>query len=157
MKELFDSLPKSGQVDYLLDTCFIFHIFNKDKIKPIVNFCKNNKVGITSFNLEELDYNHHKMKGHTLHHLRDFLKLKIISRVDVLVHPGNVNAEKEYVSDFDPKILDIVNDPSDAVMFVAALKIGANILTKDKHHVFTAAAENYSSKYNVQVLNNLPK
>jgi len=157
MKQLIDNLPKTDNVDYLLDTCFMYYVFRKDKIKTLVNFCKNNKVGMTSFNLEELDYIHHKFKGHTIHHLRDFLKLNIMSNLPVSVSPGNIQAEKEYVQKYDNKVLEIINDPSDAVMFVAALKVHGNNLTKDKHHVFTAAAENYSMKHNVEILNNFPK
>jgi hypothetical protein len=157
MKELIESLEITDKVDYLLDTCFVYYMFNNDHIKKLIRFCQNNNVGMTSFNLEELDFNHHKLNGNTVHHLRDFLKKKNISRVDIPVFPGNPQAEKNYISKFDSEILNVVKDPSDAVMFVAALKIGASIITRDKHHVFTAAAENYSSKYKIEVLNNLPR
>lgn len=157
MKQLIQDLEVVDKVDYLLDTCFVYYMFNNDHIKKLIRFCQNNDVGMTSFNLEELDFNHHKLKGHTVHHLRDFLKKKYISRVDIPVFPGNPQAEKNYISKFDLEILNVIKDPSDAVMFVAALIIGASIITRDKHHVFTAAAENYSEKYKIEILNNLPR
>ena len=157
MKELIDDLEKKNSVEYLLDTCFIIYMLKKEKTKQLVKFCENNKVGMSSFNLEELDHVHHKLDGTFNHHLRNFFKQKVISQVSVNVSPGDREGEQIYVKNFDEKILGLVPDPSDAVLFVQALKIRANILTRDRHHIFKAVAENYSHEFNVEVLNELPK
>ncbi|MBW2968399.1 hypothetical protein KY362_08015, partial [Candidatus Woesearchaeota archaeon] len=67
------------------------------------------------------------------------------------VSPGDREGEKSYVQRFDPEILRLVPDASDAVLLVLALKIRADVLTKDKHHLFTTAAENYLKEYGVRV------
>jgi len=156
MKELIESLKKTSEVDYLLDTCFIIYVFKKDLVKKLIDFCKKNKVGISSFNLGELLHIHHHFPGQMNHHIRTFLKQKLVYNVTVNVNPGDHESERKYVREFDNTILRIIQDPSDAVLFVQAIKIHANILTKDKHHIFTAVAENYSNKYNVNVLKEFP-
>jgi len=157
MQELIDSLKRSSKVDYLLDTCFLLHEIQHGRGHALQHFCEENSVGMSSFNLAEVEHVHHRLKGTVNHHLRDFLKSKCVSCVRVSVSPGDRLGEKEYVSAFDPKILMHVPDPSDAVLLVQALKIGATVLTRDKHHLFTAVVENYSKDYNVEVLNDLPK
>jgi predicted nucleic acid-binding protein len=156
MKELIDNLEKTDSVDYLIDTCFFIDVFKKDKVKKLVEFCKNNWVGMSSFNLQELLHIHHKFPGQMNHHIRSFLKQKILFNVPIDLFPGNQDAEKNYIINFDSEILRVIQDPSDAILFVLAIKSHANILTKDKHHIFTAAAENYSEKFNIKVLNEFP-
>ncbi len=156
MKTLIESLDTNENVDYLLDTCFFVHSFTSDRVKPLVKFCKNNKVGMTTFNLEEFLHMHHKLKGHTNHHVRSFLKKKLISLVPIEVHPGQHDMEQKFVDKYDHEILKIIRDPSDAVLFAHAVQIGADILTRDKHHIFTAAAENYSEQHGIHIWNNFP-
>ncbi|MGE0793001.1 MAG: PIN domain-containing protein [Candidatus Woesearchaeota archaeon] len=143
-------------VKYILDTCFIFHFLNQDE-KQLIDFCENNQVFITSFNLEEIEFNLHKMSHFIKTRWRDFLKLEKFSILTIPVHPGNPNQEREYVSEFDEKLLEIISDPSDAVILVTAIKNKANILTRDKHHLFTVNLENYLDGYGIEVLNNLVK
>ena len=156
MKELIESLEKKSEVDYLLDTCFFIHVFKNDQVKKLIDFCKKNKVGMSSFNLGELLHIHHHFPGQMNHHVRSFLKEKLIYNVPVNVLPGDNALELKYVREFDNEILKVIQDPSDAVLFVLAIKIHADILTKDKHHIFTAIAENYSNKFNVKVLKEFP-
>lgn len=156
MQELIDALEESPNVDYLVDTCFLIDVFEKGIVKEFEKFCADNDVGMSSFNLAELNHLHHKLGGKESHHIRDFLKKKVISRVDVMPVPGNQTSERQYVADFDDELLKIVHDPSDAVLLTLALKIRANVLTKDKHHLFTTAAENYLKEYRIQVLKELP-
>ncbi len=156
MKEIIDALPTATRADYLLDTCFLIHMLEKGKEKELEKFCMKRKVGMTSFNLLELEHVIHNLPGPISRHIREFLKRKITYAVFIGVNPGDRDGERRFVQSFDPKIMEIIKDPSDAVMFVTALKIRADILTRDRHHVFTAAADNYSDQYQVKVLNKLP-
>ncbi len=152
MQELVDSLEITEKVDYFLDTCFLLYAIEKDHTKKLVSFCKSHSVGMSSFNLAELVHVHHRLNGTLNHHLRDFLKLKIVSCVPVCVAPGDRAGERAYVGAFDPKLLHVVPDASDAVLLVQALRIGAKVLTKDKHHLFTTVAENYSEKCGIEIM-----
>ncbi|MBT7902583.1 hypothetical protein HN587_01885 [Candidatus Woesearchaeota archaeon] len=156
MKELIELLHKTNRVDYLLDTCFLVYMFKTNKIKKLVNFCTHNVVGMSEFNLKELLHFHHKLGGTFNHQFRNFLKQELIHVTPSTVSPGERQNEKTFVTNFDPHILQCVPDPSDAVLFVQALQMSANIITRDKHHIFTAVAENYSQKYNIKILNDLP-
>ena len=156
MRELIEGLERADKVSYLLDTCFLIHEFTRGRVKELEEFCLNESVGMSSFNLLELDHVVHKLPGPLSRHLRGFLKKKLVKLVYVSVVPGDRSGEKEFVDSFDPKILSIVSDPSDAVMFVQALKIRADILTRDRHHVFNCAAENFSDLYGVKVMNKYP-
>ena len=156
MKEIINSLEQSNNVEYLLDTCFFVYMFQNDHVSKLTDFCKENKVAMSSFNLNELNHIHHNFPGQMNHHIRKFLKEKLIFNAPVNVYPGDREGEKNYIKNFDEHILSIVPDPSDAVLFVQAIKINADILTKDKHHIFTAIAENYSNKFNVNVLKEYP-
>ncbi|MBN2367505.1 hypothetical protein JXC34_00675, partial [Candidatus Woesearchaeota archaeon] len=118
MKELIDSLDKTDKVDYLLDTCFFVHVFKHDHVKKLADFCENNNVGMSSFNLGEMEHIHHNFPGQMMHHVRSFLKEKRISSVPVNAFPGNRDSETAYVNSFDPDILRIIPDASDAVLFV---------------------------------------
>jgi len=156
MKEIIEHMKKKEKVDYLLDTCFLVNLFMSNHANKLIGFCNTHDVGISSFNLEEFEHIHHKFSGNENHHLRHFLKLNIVSCVTVDVSPGDHDSEKRFVSSFDPEILNVIPDASDAVLFVQALKIGADILTKDRHHIFTAAANNYLERYSISVFNEFP-
>lgn len=153
MKQLFDKLEKNERCDYLIDTCFFIHSFVHDHDRKLMDLCRNKQVGMTSFNIEEFLHMHHKLKGHTNHRIRSFLKSKVMVNATVDVSPGDRAGEKRYVEMIDPGILKVIEDPSDAVLFAYAYSIDADILTKDKHHIFTAGAENFSK---VRVLKEFP-
>jgi hypothetical protein len=157
MKELINRLDKAKKADYLLDTCFLIYEHEQGRTKELNDFCSSNKVGMTSFNLSELEHAVKKMPGPISRHVRQFLKQKLVKRIEVGVVPGDREGEKKYVTEFDPKVLEVVPDPSDAVMFVLALKIKADILTRDRHHVFNCAAENYSNNYRIKIRNKIPE
>ncbi len=146
MKELIEQLPKVAKVKYLLDTCFIIHEFSRGRVKDLEKFCEKEKVAMCSFNLLELDHVIKKLPGPISRHIRNFLKEKKIGNYEIQVVPGDWEGEKKYVQKYDPDILRIIPDTSDAVMAVAGMKIGATILTRDRHHVFTAIAENRGIK-----------
>jgi predicted nucleic acid-binding protein len=156
MKDLITALPSASGAEYLLDTCFLIHAVESGRVKQLSEFCSSHKVAMSSFNLEELVHVAHRLKGTEDHHIREFLKSGKISRIDVPVHPGEREAEKAFVKSFDERILHLVPDPSDAVLFVLALKIGATILSRDRHHIFTALAENFSAHTSTKILNNFP-
>jgi hypothetical protein len=156
MKDLIDSLPSADSAEYLLDTCFIIHAIESGRVKHLADFCAQHRVAMSSFNLEELVHVAHRLKGTEDHHIREFLKSGKLGRIDIPVHPGDREAEKSFVGSFDERILHLVPDPSDAVLFVLALRIGAGVLTRDRHHIFTALAENFSEKTHTKVLNNFP-
>ena len=71
--------------------------------------------------------------------------------VDVPVHPGDAVGEKAFVNHVDPHLLNIIADPSDAVLIAAALRTGSPVLTKDKHHLFTTVLNNYLNDSGVRV------
>ncbi len=152
MIELIDGLNTSETAKYLLDTCFLLDMVKRGKTKELKWFCAVNKTGMASFNLAELVYVHHNLDGEANHHLRDFLKEKLLFRVPVPVSPGDKAAEEKFVRGVSEDILRYVPDPSDAVLIALAKKLNATVLTKDKHHVFTAAAANH----NITVLKELP-
>lgn len=143
-------------VEYLLDTCLIFHMLSQQE-QQLVDFCLNNNVGITSFNIQEIEFNLHKMPHDIKTHWRNFEKQKLFQIIQIPVNPGNPEQERTYVQEFDNDLLKIIQDPSDAVLLVAGLKSHSNIITRDKHHLFTVNLENYLNGYNIEVLNNLPK
>jgi predicted nucleic acid-binding protein len=59
------------------------------------------------------------------------------------------------VHGIDPELIQLVPDHSDAVIAALAYKIKANILTRDKHHLFTVELKNYFSKQGITVQNNM--
>lgn len=153
MQQLIDALEESEKVDYLLDTCFFVHVFEKNYVKDLVRLCREHRVGMSEFNLREFLNMHHVLHGTMNHHIRNFLKQKLLFRVPFPIHPGDKEAERRYVCDFDEAILKIVRDPSDAILLVQAIRMRASILTRDKHHLFTTLAEGYSHLYCLQILN----
>lgn len=157
MQQLINELPEANNADYLLDTCFFVDIFEKNKVKELESFCKSNKVGMSTFNLQELINIHHRLHGTVNHHIRNFLKEKLICKISIDIMPGEKEKEREYVDEFDDKILKAIRDPSDALLFVLAIKKRANIITKDKHHIFTVIAENIFNEWKEKILNGFPK
>ncbi|MFH1972777.1 MAG: hypothetical protein ABIJ18_04850 [archaeon] len=132
----------------LLDTCFIIHsVKNNNKIK-----IKN--AAITSFNIEELMKVEHKL-GHLKKELRNFLKNTSFVIVDVPVSPGQWMQEKDFVLAVNHDLLKEVPDASDAVLMAAAIQTQSDVLTKDKHHLFTTKLENFLDAYSIRVYKEL--
>jgi predicted nucleic acid-binding protein len=73
------------------------------------------------------------------------------------VSPGDREGERKFIQDFDNELFGIIPDPSDAVLLVAALRTKTNVLTRDKHHLFTTKLENYISEAGIKVYNNFPQ
>ena len=139
-----------------MDTCMLYYLIEHQHTKALREFCAKHVVGITSFNLEEVLHHAHHVNHNVRERLRHEIKNGLQLHVVVVpVHPGNVDMEKSFVSAYDPKILRLCPDPSDAVLFVQAAKMGANVLTRDKHHLFTTKLENYAQEAQISIYNNL--
>jgi predicted nucleic acid-binding protein len=134
----------------LLDTCFIVYALeHNDLLKRLSEL---NNLAITSFNIEELIHIEHKLNHSTRKELRNFLKDSNFIIVDVPVHPGNFEEEKDFVRAIDNNLLLKIPDASDAVLIAIAAKTHSTVYTKDKHHLFTTVLENFISQYDIQVL-----
>ncbi|MGM5479888.1 MAG: hypothetical protein ACQESC_00340 [Nanobdellota archaeon] len=162
MKELFDSFPhidftSSKKIDFFVDTCFLRYICSHHLEKDFLSFCSHNLVAVTSFTVEELVFHHNTMSTEQKTHLRHVLKKKpSLIVVDIPVSPGNGDLERSFVSSMDSRFLSLVRDPSDAVLFAVAVNYSADILTRDKHHLFNSLVENGSSDYNIRIWNMFP-
>lgn len=157
MNELFETLPRVTHADYFIDTCFLYYIFAHQKDKEFRLFCEEHIVALTSFNIGEVLFHAHDVNHTFREHFRKFLKSDgRLFRYDMSVSPGDREGEKKFISDFDTNLLEIIPDPSDAVLIVAAMKTKTNVLTRDKHHLFTTKLENYIADFGISVLNNFP-
>lgn len=145
----------SEEKKYIIDTCFIIYELKEGKTKKLEEFCKLNKVFLTDFTLLELKHVEKKVSN-IKHYVEHFLKEKLFELFNTNIHPGEWEQEKEYLNSVDEELLKKVSDASDGVIVAAAIKIGAIILTRDKHHIFTTNLENELKKYNISVLNNFP-
>ncbi len=158
MKELFNSLPRTDSDKLvLLDTCFFLDCFTRQQVKELEKLCETRKVAVTSFNAEELVF---VLQRNLEHHVKDHIRRFLKDRIDLLVyeipvHPGDVSSEKKFISSVDENLLKDVQDPSDAVLIAAAIRTNSNVLTKDKHHLFTSRLKNYLRDYNIKVLKEL--
>ncbi len=166
MKELFSKLKHADYTSVshlvLMDTCFISYVMeHPHKIKELEEFVDRNpfKFGITSFNAEELCYISEKkeLNENIRRNLRAFLKKEPkIMIVNVPVSPGSSSLERKFVKFFDPEILKLCPDISDAVLIAVAVHTMSDILTKDKHHIFTQIVENYVQEdYRIHVFKEL--
>lgn len=142
----------------LVDSSFLFYMFERpDKLKEFFYVMKKHpyRFGLTSFNLEEIFFVYEKKKvsPEIRREFRSFFKLgPMIAVVDVPVSPGSADPEKKFVEFFDPEILKLCRDISDAVLVGTAIHTLSDILTKDKHHIFTTVLENYvESSYDVEI------
>lgn len=138
----------------VLDTCFIVHEVLSQREKELLDFCEENVVLITSFNLSEIKKVSKKL-GHNKKRIKDFLDRASAYLVEVPVDLGEWDKEKDYVNGFDPNILRKVRDASDAVLVVAAIKSGSDILTRDKHHLFTSSLSDELRSYGLNVFNDI--
>jgi len=152
MKELFDQLPKTTKHHLiLLDTCFIIDELQQHREQELFAVCAEHDVALTSFNVEELIHVVPKLK-HVKDALRRFLRKKPrLSVLEIPVHPGDVDDEKDYVMRIDPFLAQDIPDPSDAVLIAAAIATQSKVITKDKHHLFTVLLKNYLHRWGLTV------
>ena len=155
MKELFNSLPRVTFADVLIDTCFLYYLFENHLEKEFIDYCEHNRVALTSFTvLEVLHHSHdvnHNFREHFRRLVKEGLKLGVI---DISVHPGDPDGEMDFVKTIDEELIHLIPDHSDAVIAAVAVKLHANLLTRDKHHLFTTVLENYFSHKGIVVKNN---
>lgn len=138
----------------VLDTCFVIHELLNQKEARLLDFCEDNVVILTSFNLEELLFTSKKL-GHNKKRVKDFLGRAKLNFVKLPVSPGNAVEEKEFVNNFSSDLLFKVHDPSDAVLVVGAILSGSDILTRDKHHLFTSVLNSELDSYGLSVFNDI--
>lgn len=157
MKELFERLPRisvEDHIGFLIDTCFFVWILEHNKQNHFKEFLQHNKCAITSFNVEEFVHIDHKINGHIRESARRFLhSVNNFFVLEISVHPGNKEGEHSFVKSVLPELDAKEHDPSDAVILAVAIQTGANVLTRDKHHIFNVQMENFLNKYDVRVLN----
>ncbi|MAG78664.1 hypothetical protein CL616_04850 [archaeon] len=151
MKEIFESKKKVSWREasnlVLLDTCFIIDcVMRRKKIKL-------DNIGITSFNAEELIHVERRLKGKRA--MRNFLRDTNFTLVEVPVSPGSWMQEKEFVQSVNHGLLQNIADASDAVLIAAAIQTKSDVLTKDKHHLFTTKLENFLYDYGIRVFKEL--
>ena len=148
MRELIASLNTVQSSDILFDTCFVLYELKNHK---------NLKGSITSFTAEELLHLSHHMSQELKNDIRESMKHHDLSIVPIAVSPGDWKGEREFVNNADPKLLELIHDPSDAVLIAAAIKTGAKkVYTRDKHHLYTSRLGNYLNAWGIEVLNKCP-
>ena len=160
MKNLFGKLKrlqlyKNPRNLILIDSCFFIDVFEKNKQNAFETLCEYHDVAITSFNAEEVAYNIHRFRDKTKEYMKHFLKNTNMMMLEIAVSPGSRNHEEEFINRIDPELLEQVHDPSDAVLVATAIQTRSTILTKDKHHLFTAHLNNFLHKYDVPVFKEL--
>jgi predicted nucleic acid-binding protein len=133
----------------LLDTCSIIDLFQNNKQEALFN----SSVAICSFNRDELvKISHrHSVPPHLRHAIKKFFQEHKVKVIDVPVVPGNREQEKAYVTSINQELLRLIPDPSDAVLAACAFANRAHIVTRDRHHLYTAKLENLLNKYNLTV------
>lgn len=161
MRELFSMLPcleiRSLHNVVLLDTCFLIHVFERPSlIKKLESLCKEKTVVLTSFTIEEFLHVEHKVDEHVREGMRRFLKRQPnLFQYSVQTKPGRWQEEREFVMNADSRLLEKVRDPSDGVLMAAAIRLGADVLTRDKHHLYTTQLENFTRQYGITVMNKM--
>ena len=149
--------PLAHKTKYLIDTCYFYESFAKHE-KEFVEFCATHNVGITSFNVEEVLFHSHDVNHVIRNRIRSAIKANLnIVVIDIPIHPGNPVAEGKFIEKYNPLLINIIPDPSDAVLAAVATSIGAHVITRDKHHLFTTKLENHFNEKGLKVLNSIPK
>jgi len=138
----------------LLDTCFIIYELQEGEEKRFEEFCRRDDVFVTSFNIAELEHVSKNIPA-IEKPLRRLLKSGAIKILEISVSPGEQEVEEKFANDADEKILRIIHDPSDAVLIAAAIKNKADVITRDKHHIFKTALENELNQYKIAVYNDV--
>jgi predicted nucleic acid-binding protein len=133
----------------LFDTCAIIDLFENNK----EGFLLRDDIAVCSFNRDELTRvtHRHELNTHLKHRIRKFFESFKIKIIDVPVTPGNFAEEKKYVSSINKELLKLIPDPSDAVLAACALHNNASIITKDRHHLYTAKLENMFNKEGIRI------
>ena len=149
-----EELSLKNKKTVMLDTCFIIHEILGQRETKLLKFCEENTVLTTSFNVEELKHVTKKL-GHEKKKIKHFLEKSNIQIIPVPASPGDREKEKQYTNNFDPKLLEKIHDPSDAVLVVAAINTGSDILTRDKHHLFTTQLSQELKEYGLNVYNDI--
>jgi hypothetical protein len=152
MKELLDAMPRTSKRNLvLLDTCFFIDIFQNGHENDLVKLCKVHDVAMTSFNALELVRVLRRLPK-VRDRIHQFLKNKPkLFIVEVPVVPGDHKAEVDYVASVDPYLAQDIPDPSDAVLVACAIRLHSQILTKDKHHLFTVLLQNYVQRWDIRI------
>lgn len=153
MKELITKLKHVDAIDegsILLDTCFFIscfkHVKNIRLLEDMTNLC------MTSFNIEELLHIERHLKHELKTRIRKFFhKADNLSVLDINVLPGEWDKERSFVAEVDQELLKHVHDPSDAVLIAAAIKFKSQVMTKDKHHLYTSDLANFLHRYDVRI------
>lgn len=155
MKELIEKAKhlqlKDARNFVLLDTCFLVDALNHNE--RLEKLLKLKNLAMTSFNAEEFIHIEKRLPHEVRKRARKILSG--LSIIDVDVHPGDWKKEKEFVQEIEPKLLHTIPDRSDCVLAAAAIKTRSNILTKDRHDVYTAALENLAYEYRIKVCKEL--
>ncbi len=177
MRELLDRLPRlpypATKGMLLLDTCFLIKEAERHRLKELMppgecaGECeeegeergagdgergRRRRVALTSFNAEELVHVAHRLHDKTRESLRHLLQARpALAILELPLHPGDREGEKAFVSSVEPALLAKVPDASDAVLIAAAIATRSDVLTKDKHHLFTVTLENYVQRYGIRV------
>jgi len=133
----------------LFDTCAIINLFENNKEEELLD----SSAAVCSFNRDELTKvtHRHSLNIHLRHTIRKFFQEHKIKIIEVSVIPGQREQEKEYVNSVEPELLRLIPDPSDAVLAACAFENRANIITRDRHHLYTAKLENLFSKFDIKV------
>ncbi|MEK6887120.1 MAG: PIN domain-containing protein [Nanoarchaeota archaeon] len=133
----------------LFDTCAIIHLFENNKEEELLD----SSSAVCSFNRDELTKvtHRHSLNIHLKHTIRKFFQEHKIKIIEVPVIPGQREQEKEFVNSVEPELLRLIPDPSDAVLAACAFENRANIVTRDRHHLYTARLENLFNKFNIKV------
>ena len=96
----------------------------------------------------------HDVKNMVRERLRHLIKNSTpLGVVELNVHPGEIDQEIGFVMGVDEKLIHLIPDHSDAVIAAAAVKLGANIITRDKHHLFTTILSDYLKELGLLVKN----
>lgn len=151
MHELFEALPhrtlREARGLVLLDTCFIVSMAELRRLDEV----HGARIATTSFNLQELDHIHHRLHGNVKHALRAWLKRGELVVVTVPAAPGDHEGERAFVRSIDEELLKEIPDASDAVLAAAAIATQSDVLTKDKHHLFTTVLEEHFTRQGLHV------
>lgn len=133
----------------LYDTCAIINLFENNKEDELLN----EDVAVCSFNRDELIKleHRHKINEHLRHRMKKFFNENKVKIIEVPVSPGQRDEERAYVNLISKEIAQEIPDPSDAVLAACALQNKADIITKDRHHLYTAKLENLFSRYGIKV------
>ena len=139
----------------LIDTCSIIYLFENNQEKLLLR----DDIAVCSFNMDELlNVSHrHTLNPHLKHRIRKFFDAFKVKVIDVPVKPGNRVEEMTYVASISNELLRLIPDPSDAVLAACALQNKANIITRDRHHLYTARLENLFNKEGIEVQKTLRK